>query len=218
MVYFAFLLATAAPVHSAFLNTIDRGWYNDSDGFHNPNITNYGVGYLDSVEYRNFLVFDLSSVSSSQLITSASLRLFNPVNSTLGTYAVYDVTTDITTLRAGGNGLFSSFIDLGTGISYGSVSIPNSFSNQFVTVTFNAVGVQALNAAKGGLFATGGTFTWPGSVFSSSGGREPNDGWTQLVFESTTVPEPATMTVFGLGAVVMGLNVRRKRPLTDRPN
>ncbi len=214
MVCLAFLWVIAAPIHAGIINTSDRGWYDSINGFHNPGITNYGTGFLNGVEFRNFLAFDLSTLSSNELITSASLRLFNPANSSPGTYDVYDVTTDIGTLLAGGNAFFSTFNDLGTGVSYGSVSVPAGFSNQFVTVSFNAAGVQALNAAKGNLFATGGTFTGPGFVFGSSGGREPNDGWTQLVLETSTVPEPSALAIFGIVALGCCIGARRNNKLS----
>lgn len=209
----------AGQVHAGVINTSDRGWYNAS-GDHTPTNDNYSTGALFG-ELRNFFVFDLSGISTSQTFTSASLRLFYPVSGLLasdGTYSVYDVTTSVPSLTAGGSGLVGTFDDLGTGTSYGTQATAVSQQGTFVTVNLNADGLSALNAARGGFFATGGTFSGSGTfylLFGSSGSENnnPADGQTSLEYELETqvVPEPTTLAIYGIGALGAGLVAYRKK-------
>src|SRR4051794_3996091 len=66
----------ACPLVSAqtvVINYTDRGWYQQEG--RREGITNYFVGD-NGIEYRNFFVFNLSSVT--QPIASATLELFVP--------------------------------------------------------------------------------------------------------------------------------------------
>ena len=71
----ALLLLSAAGVEAdTTLNAVDSGWYN-SLGEHDGANLNYVVGVVDAIEgleFRDFFVFDLSSVSGP--IVSATVR------------------------------------------------------------------------------------------------------------------------------------------------
>ncbi|MCY2981709.1 MAG: PEP-CTERM sorting domain-containing protein [Planctomycetota bacterium] len=166
MVCLAVLCANAGQVQAEIISAFDRGWY-DSNGFHDPTnqnyvATNFGISALGPD--RNFFVFNLDGFSTSETITSASLRLFTSA-------------------------------DAGT----------------FVTVNLNAAGLSALNAARGGTFATGGTWSSPrpnSFVFGGNFAGNLND--SSLVYETSAVPEPASLALSGIGALGVGLVARRR--------
>jgi hypothetical protein len=129
------------------LNAVDRGFYDGA--VYTVGNTNYVVGdpIDDEPEYRNFMVFDLSGVTLR--ITGAELILYNPTNgfgSDTGqeTYDLFDVTTDIDTLRDGTGGS-TTFDDLGTGTSYGSYVATAADDAADFTIPLNSAGVTALN-------------------------------------------------------------------------
>jgi prepilin-type N-terminal cleavage/methylation domain-containing protein len=138
------------------ISAIDSGWYT-SAGSHSPANKNYIVGDTSGTEYRNFFVFDLSSISGT--IVSATLSVDQHTYSSVHpseTWTVYDVGTAISTLTDGSGGV-GAFNDLGGGISYGSA--PVTAATTTVTVDLNASALSALNAAVGGQFAFGGALT-----------------------------------------------------------
>lgn len=199
MVCLAVLCANAGQVQAEIISAFDRGWY-DSNGFHDPTnqnyvATNFGISALGPD--RNFFVFNLDGFSTSETITSASLRLFNPIQNTFfGTYTVYDVSTSIPSLTGGGFGLVATYDDLGTGTSYATQAITSADAGTFVTVNLNAAGLSALNAARGGTFATGGTWSSPrpnSFVFGGNFAGNLND--SSLVYETSAVPEPASLAL-----------------------
>lgn len=139
----------------------DQGWY-DSEGRHNPLITNYGVGEDDEgVVVHNWFVFDLPAEGT---ITAATLSAYLPDDGYMSPHpyeiwALYDVTTDIGVLVAGGAGLVDVFEDLGSGTNYGEVTVTSDTNQSWVDVPLNSDAIVALNAALGGPVAIGGALT-----------------------------------------------------------
>jgi hypothetical protein len=220
---FLFMLAAAllcAGVLQVEATTIltytDRGWYT-SDGFHDPDEPNYIVGRYD-VDYRNFFVFDLSSVTGT--ITSATLKLFNPSDrpgsgylspDATETLELYDVSTSIASLTDGTTGV-SAFTDLGSGTSFGSTIVSVADNGTFITITLNASALSALNVA-GGLFAIGGAVTTlSGPDFQYVFGNSDLNPGTTLELETTTaLPTPGTLALFGISFMSMLVNLRRRK-------
>src|SRR4051812_34302921 len=107
----------------------DSGWYNQA-GLHNPLNTNYMAGFNAGAEVRDFFVFDLSNLGlglNMGQVLSGQLTLFNPASppgysspNANETYTLFDVSTPIPSLVAGGTGLTPIFNDLGTGTNFGS--------------------------------------------------------------------------------------------------
>ena len=204
------------------LEAIDSGWY-DQSGNHLPENTIYFVGRVlpSPGEFHNFFVFDLSGITLP--ILSAQLRLFHPTNGYNSpdpseTYTLFDVSTPIPTLVAGGTGLTGVFADLGSGVSYGSGVFSAADVNSIVPIGLNAAALADLNGAAGGLFALGGAVTSlrpnPGpfptpvteSVFGSASAANPR----HLVL--TLIPEPGTLALLGSGTLILlGCGWRRRR-------
>jgi hypothetical protein len=209
---------TASRADIITLNAIDSGWYGAGgslSGYNDPQNDNYIVGSAGQglVEWRNFFVFDLGSVQ--QDIGAARLRLANPKSIGLGEfdYRLYDVTSSIDQLRAGGTNRLDIFSDLGSGNSYATslFNVTNP-AGRVVEIELNLAGLLALNAGRGGLFAIGGA-TIPGP-YSSVYQEEflfDYTGTPQDVRELqlTPVPEPATLLCVATGAA--GMAVRRAR-------
>lgn len=219
-VFMTLTIGGVAQATSYELNAIDSGWWN-SDGGHISTNSNYIAGRIGSLEYRNFFVFDLSGVSGT--VTSASLQLFNPSTGYVSPdanemYTLYDVSTSITALTTGGSGQTAIFTDLGTGTTYGSVSVSSGDNGQLVEITLNGNGLAALNGATGS-FAIGGALT---SLSGSS--TQHVFGWTHLgnptkklfletgeLSQTQPVPEPSTLVLVGSGLGLCFLSGYRKR-------
>ena len=139
----------------------DMGQYHEAGSHSTPNL-NYLVGW-SSIKgtYHNFFVFDLTSISSS--VYAVKLRAYNPATGYQSSHpseiwTLFDVDTAISTLLDGSGGV-STFSDLGSGSSYGDVSVTSAANDSFVEVTFNTVGVAEINSALGGDLAIGGALT-----------------------------------------------------------
>jgi len=153
---------------SSTLNRTDSGWWN-SVGSHTATNDNYLVGQAGGTQYRDYFVFDMSSVT--QTITGATLRLYNPglANGDSGngyvgvdpneTYTVFDVSTPLAALQATGSGQIGIFNDLGTGLSFGSATVSPADNGQVVSISLNSAAIAALNAAAGGSIGLGGALT-----------------------------------------------------------
>jgi hypothetical protein len=139
----------------------DMGQYHES-GLHSPINLNYLVGWNPiKGTYHNFFVFDLSGISSS--VYAVVLRAYNPVNGYQSSdaseiWTLFDVNTAIPTLLGDAGGV-SAFSDLGSGNSYGDVSVTSAADDTFIEVTFNPAGVAEINSALGGDVAIGGALT-----------------------------------------------------------
>jgi hypothetical protein len=151
-----------AGATTLLLTAVDSGWY-DSPGTHNSTNTNYFTGRSTATrDLRSFFVFNLAGIT--QQITGATLQLFNPSNGFTSpdpneSLSIFDVSTSIASLVAGGSGLVATFDDLGSGVEFGATTVSPASNNTLVSIPLNAAGVAALELAKGGLTAVGGALT-----------------------------------------------------------
>ena len=217
------LFSSIGEAKAGIINTIDRGWYENASGFHIPSNDNYFTGNTGGSFLNDFFVFNLAGQSGP--VTSATFSAFNPSTgnsiSSPEIFTLYEVTTPIATLVAGGSGLVAIHTDLGNGTVYGSVTVNPGDFNQFINVTLNSAGLAAINSNLGGQFAFGGSLgaNPSGFVFGNTGIGNPQNGDTFLNLQSnnvSAVPEPATMTMLGIGVAGMfGFGLRRRRANTE---
>jgi hypothetical protein len=111
-----------------------------------------------------------------------------------------DVSTDPQDLIDGIGGI-SAFIDLGTGVNYGTHIATEADEGTFIIIPLNASAVADANAAEGGLWAIGGAITTldkdpttDDGIFGASAGS-PN---SLLVL---TVLDPCPWDLDGSGSV-----------------
>ncbi|MFO0815773.1 MAG: S8 family serine peptidase [Gemmatales bacterium] len=200
----------------------DSGWYN-STGFHDPINENYIVGQASStLQYRDWFVFDVPVATGP--ITAARLELYNPsstVNDGNGyispdaseTYALYDVTTPVSTLRAGGSGLTGIYDDLGTGVSYGSVTVTAASNGTFIVINLNAAGIAAVSAAQGGQLAMGGALTTLGGSATQHLYAYTRNGMTRrLVITPSSTAGPSDWYSIALAGDQTALQVETRTP------
>jgi hypothetical protein len=145
------------------LPAVDSGRYHVT-GAHSPSNTDY-LAVVGGT--RNFFVFDLSGLALPPRtgITSATLHV-NAGEVTQGAgvinFTLYDVSTPVATLVAGGSGLTDIYDDLGTGTPFSAETVI-AFEDAGTTVSIPLLpaAVSALNDAtdiqSDGLVALGGT-------------------------------------------------------------
>lgn len=218
---------TVASASAQLLTAIDQGGY-DQFGFSDPTFTGYVAGIFDTnPEFRNFFVFDRSSVSGT--FSSATLQIFNPAPSpgfdvagyvslaASETYSLFDVTSNLTSLL---NGSADAFSDLGSGTLFGSATVSAADNGQWVSISLNAAFLSALNSTSGQI-AIGGALTTLNDpngmelIFADSG--EAPLARLLLTAATSAVPEPSTYGLLGAGALLLGVAVRQRARRQERP-
>lgn len=172
------------------------------------------TGVSPFLEARNFLTFDLEITG---LIESATLRLFNlgfVSNDPTETYTLFDVDTPLPQLLNPNFMGDETFIDLGTGVSYGDVVVSDADDNSFVEIELNVAAIADMNAALGETFAIGGAITTlDGDVTTAEFMFPPLGGNPPVELVLTVVPAPGAIPVLGLAVLVPGRRRRDAAPL-----
>ena len=175
----------------------NRGWYRRSagdSGFHDARNDNYSVGSGGLGDwYRDFFVFDVSSLSGSH---TASITFSTGCMNGSGTvrYRGLASASSIPSWMLIDHNDAAVFDMLGMGAIHASFSFVTGVTPYFasLTLSLDAAGVSALNAAAshGGVWGLGGALD----------GDAP----------SSPVPEPTTFVLAGLGLLGVAMARRRK--------
>ncbi len=219
------LAVAISPAQAAIivLDAVDSGTYTNT-GFHDPNVEAYLVGrLLFGTELRNFFVFDLSGIAPGS-ITSATLRLAQASDGyispdPLETYVLWDVSTPVSALVAGGTSRVDIFNDLGGTSSYGGKRVAAGGGS--IDFPLSTKAVLDMNQSSG-LFALGGQIQTlrpitavplEETIFGT-----PAVLQRQLILDAQfVIPEPSTLAMLSV-ACLFGLGyLRRCRPYCRRP-
>jgi hypothetical protein len=192
----ATLFAINAEADTLTLNAIDSGYYTPA-GRHSSSNINFAIGTAVETgyifDYRNFFVFDLSTVSG--IVTSATLVTNSGGVRGSDTYTLYDISTDISALTED-HDIPDSYApniysDIGSGGVYGSVVIEDIDWNP-ISISMNSAAISGINSVLGGLFAIGGSYpvnTSAYAFFSSGSNLDRN-----LILEVVPV-EPVSIDI-----------------------
>lgn len=215
-------LALLTPQASfADVITVDqtkRGWYDDTGKSNGDGLdSNIFSGWSGSKEYRNWMLFDLNTITGT--ITSANLVV--DIKSYVGdddseTYELYHVSTAHNLL---GTGDIDTFNDLGDGSLYGSQVFTNADDGFEIPIVLTAEAISDMNAAIGGTFAIGGSVPVVGGdeegLFKQSHlfGARPN-----LVITTTAeeVPEPSEYALLAVSLTALGVGHRRRKSKANK--
>jgi hypothetical protein len=161
----------AYPVFSdLYLSVFDQGTYNSGYGYdsHFPNKTEAGTGQTTYIRLENpdkvyrhfhnaFFVFDLTSANNYITAGKLNLQLQRyDSRDTTESFTVYDVTSPINDLLAGGRHLWSTIgLDLMSGKEYGSATIQETDVGSVISIELSKDALTDMNSTLGGLFAVG---------------------------------------------------------------
>lgn len=222
-------LCIAASVDAAFIASTSDSQFDpglDNQGALAPNLpsstsnANYFAGQQGSTAFRNYFIFDLTSLDSEA--TSATLELrryFSDAGTVMNFYDVSTSAAELISTRADQNVVYAAaYADLGTGTMYGSQAVGPGNPDDIFSIVLNASAIADINAAAGGFFAIGTQVDTvdplSGSVFSGSG----SEGVQRLVIEtkSSAVPEPSTMAVWLLLFAIFASSYRSRTRSRNR--
>jgi len=220
----ACLAAGSLNVNSATYinNAIDQGWYT-SGGSSSGDNTSYSIGELNG-EHRNWFAFDLSGINllAGESIISASLTVVKGAyfGDDQEEWALTSIESNVSDLIYGtGTGL-DIFDDLAGGSAYGAATLTaaggiDSLINVNLTGANVFTDIDSSLASLDGLFAIGGYLSTIDSdntevLFNGTGG--PDFLMSVLTIETTIVPVPAAVWLFGSGLIgLIGVAMRKSR-------
>jgi len=202
-------------------NLVNGLWKSPNGSYQVRALNEQALGLNDAptpIEFnRNYVTFDLSELQGT--VTSATLEIFHTgyqssaLSETLG---FFDVSTAASELLAGDAGANPELVfpDLGSGTSYGSVTVTPADEQVFLSISLNASALADIQALIGaGSFSIGGALQTIDGSFGSGNiserlfqGSGTDDPATRLVLDGVTViPEPSTALLFGLGLSVLAV-------------
>ncbi len=212
-----------------------RGWYSEAGVRTTSAQGNYIVGSPGATaEYRNFFIFDLSTIPSTDIITSVSFVIYNTpyLEGGFGGYNSFDASevyqlysidyTANSVLRSDSSDLISAFDDLGDGnVLNSGFSFTTGSSDTENTILLNQEFITIAQASIGGEVALGGRITsltlgdLDGELlFSGSHGLSL--GSTRLVVTTIAIPEVSSSTLIVALLSLVYLVINRNRSLTSR--
>jgi hypothetical protein len=221
-VLLSLLLGHVVRADTLTLDAAHFGWYSchDSGGGAHEYFSlldnSYFAGrYTDSddymAEYRNFLVFDLSTPTlADKRIVGATLKIDTlAIAGGTHTCELSHVSTPVSELMAGSPNSDDIFDDLANGTGWGSCDILQP--NTVVQIALNSEFVEAADGTRE-LFAIGGALALtPGSSADEFAfGYAGRMALPQLVLQTVPIPEPGTLAFLFIGTVSLLAFARRR--------
>jgi hypothetical protein len=213
------LMTLSSRATTYTVDATETGWYNSTGTATSASPAqyphqNYAAGLSAGFVYRDFFVFDLSSLPSGT-ISSATLSIYNPSKATGGlgdgfrsprsseSFQVGSVSTPVGTLAVGAGGV-GVFNDFAAGTLWGTRLVSSNDNGTFVQFGLNASFNSAAGLALGtstivmaGHLAGDTTFTQDTEIFGFTG--PAGSPIPQLSLDIMQVPEPSTIVLLGLG-------------------
>ena len=135
------------------------------------------------------------------------------------TFTLYDVSTPVPTLTAGGSGLTAVYDDLGSGVPYSDpIQIDSGSSNVDESIPLLPAGVAAVEASRGGFLAIGGEPTGLGGNFAFSG---TDVSGASLIIEFSAAPAVPILSPVALVLLIgtmIGVTLAVRRAPTSGPS
>ncbi len=218
------VLAGSDTAHAVTITTIasaDSGSYS-APGDHVAASDDFRTGLEGGVERRGFLVFDLSGVPLDQTVLDARIDVLLPVGGLVSASGAEDfrfrpVVTDVATLQANQVGAAAIFADLADGLDYGGFTLLNPDQGQVKSFPLTPFAVGEINAARGGLFATGLhgvslSEPFPTQLlFAGTGLAGQTRDLVLTLDDPAPVPEPTTTCLGALALAAMAVRRRARR-------
>lgn len=222
-----FAIVTNVQADMITLSATAQGYWSSVEAGDNTGTdNNYLTGSIGARDFNSFFTFDISSLSTDDVITSATLKLTRYDSLLSGpteTLAFYDVSTPTATLINKNGSNPTIHLDLETNTNYGMFGVPvTGAPDDVLEFILNPAAIADLNAAIGGFFSIGGYLASDDGgdrIFVNSGGSDPQI--LELTVEpqmppTAPVPEPTSLVTFGLCGLVLAFVVRRKKTAVAR--
>ncbi|MEW4527898.1 hypothetical protein [Maioricimonas sp. JC845] len=189
----------------------NQGWWSSSQTAQDDN-----ANYVVAESYRSFFTFDISLVAGEVEEASLFLTRFSVSGEDAENVGFFDVSTEAATLNNNIGINLGIFDDLGTGSSYGVLTVAGPGLGQredVLELQLSAAAIADINASRGGFFSIGakiltdegdGDFVFGGSTF----GGVPPGGVQRLALGGNDVrllPEPSSIQLLLCGLTLSGV-------------
>ena len=228
-------LVISSSAQATSLTAFDQGWYDEAGQHYANNLNSYTVAGF----YRSFYAFDLSTTTAAASAISITFTANNGYTRG-GTLGFFDYIASVSSLLDGTGGA-AAYRDIGDGWMFGQAALAQGMMPEFTVQLsdgfvsqFNAARLSDDKRVALGASAFHGEF-WSGSgavaaatlnVTEAPSPPPPPppaelpqpslpdfDSGVEVDLSPTpaSVPEPAMLTLFGLGFVGVAMSRRRRR-------